>query len=157
MGCVWYWPMILCSSLKSCSDIMSSVILQPRPIRKHCWRRTCVKFWLLPNWVRCERLGNTVIGSISPDGTQWTGVSTQTVAMASASYLAGLHVCSFNTSLRSTSVFDNVTITNLQAVGTVGAQTGANIGSTSLSGSATVAGSTYTVAGAGDNVEGTTD
>jgi regulation of enolase protein 1 (concanavalin A-like superfamily) len=111
----------------------------------------------LPYWVRCDRVGNLISGSISLDGTNWTGVSTQTVALPNTSYLAGLYVCSFNVSLLSTTVFDNVIITNLQPGGTVGARTGANIGSTALAGSATVAGSTYTVAGAGDNVEGTTD
>ncbi len=111
----------------------------------------------LPYWVRCDRVGNLISGSISLDGTNWTGVSTQTIALPSASYLAGLHVCAFNVSVLSTSVFDNVVITNIQPGGTVGARTSLNIGTTALSGSATVAGSTYTVAGAGDNVEGTTD
>ena len=111
----------------------------------------------LPYWVRCDRVGNLISGSISLDGTNWTGVSTQTVALPSASFLAGLHVCSFNVSVLSTSVFDNVIITNLQPGGTVGARTSANIGTTALAGSAALAGSTYTVAGAGDNVEGTTD
>jgi len=111
----------------------------------------------LPYWVRCDRINNVIIGSISPDGTNWTGVSTQTVAIPSSSYLAGLHVCSFNVSVLSTSVFDNVIITNLQPGGSIGARTGANIGTTALGGSATVVGNIYTVAGAGDNVEGTTD
>lgn len=111
----------------------------------------------LPYWVRSDRVGNLISGSISLDGTNWTGVSTQAVALPSASFLAGLHVCSFNVSVLSTSVFDNVIITNLQPGGTVGARTSVNVGSTALAGSATLAGSTYTVAGAGDNVEGTTD
>src|SRR6185503_12665243 len=112
---------------------------------------------LLPYWVRCERIGNDVVGSISPDGVAWTVVSTQVMALPNTGYLAGLYVCSFNTSLLCTSVFDNVTITNLQPGGTVGARTGGNIGTTALAGSANVAGSVYTVAGAGDNVEATTD
>lgn len=111
----------------------------------------------LPYWVRCDRLGGTLVGSISPDGTNWTGVSTQAVALPNSGYLAGLYVCSFNTSLRCTSVFDNLTITNLQPGGAVGVRAAAIIGSTSMSGSSTVAGGVYTVAGAGDNVEGTTD
>ena len=113
----------------------------------------------LPYWVKCDRINTTVIGSISPDGTNWTAVNTQTIAMVSSSYLAGLCVNSYNVSVLSTSVFDNVVITNLQPGGTVsGARTTlAQIGTTALAGSATVAGSTYTVAGAGDNVEGTTD
>ena len=111
----------------------------------------------LPYWVRCDRVGNVISGFISLDGVNWTGVSTQTVALPTTGYLAGLHVCSYNVGALSSSVFDNVTITNLQPGGTVGARAAANIGTTALAGSATLAGSTYTVAGAGDNVEGTTD
>ncbi len=111
----------------------------------------------LPYWVRTERIGSTVNGYISPDNVTWTLVSTQTIAMASASYQAGLYVCSFNTGALCTAVFDNVTVTNLSAGGTQGALASANIGSTALAGSVNVSAGTYTVAGAGDNVEGTTD
>ncbi|MBI5383681.1 MAG: PKD domain-containing protein [Verrucomicrobia bacterium] len=111
----------------------------------------------LPYWVRCDRIGGTMIGSISPDGTNWTGVSTQAVALPSASSLVGLHVCSFNTSVLCTSVFDHIVITNLQPGGTVGLRSSGNIGSTALAGSVSIVGDTYTVSGAGDNVEGTTD
>lgn len=112
---------------------------------------------LLPYWVRCERVGNVISGMISPDGVSWTTVSTQTVSVPSASYMAGLCVNSYNTTTLSTATFDNVSISNLSAGGTQGARTGANLGTTSVVGSSSVAGSVYTVAGAGDNVEGTTD
>src|SRR6185436_575698 len=112
---------------------------------------------VLPFWVKCERLNTTFIGSISTDGTNWTGVSTQTIVVPSGSYLAGLYVNSYNVSVLSTGVFDNVIITNLQPGGTIGARTGANIGTTTLAGGSSLAGNTYTVWGAGDNVEGTTD
>lgn len=112
---------------------------------------------LLPYWVRCDRLGGTLIGSISPDGTNWTGVSTQAIALPNSGFLVGLYVCSYNSSLLCTSVFDNVLVTNLPPNGVQGTRFTANIGSTSVGGSAVVAGGTYTVYGAGDNVEGTTD
>lgn len=111
----------------------------------------------LPYWVRSERVGNTVTGLISADGVDWTEVSSQTIPMSSASYQAGLYVCSFNTTTRGTAVFDNVSVTNLSPGGAQGARTGADVGTVSLTGSASVAGSIYTVVGAGDNVEGTTD
>ena len=110
----------------------------------------------LPYWVKCERIDSTIIGSISPDGLNWTGVSTQTVAIPSASYLAGLWVNSYNVSLLSTCVFDNIVITNLQPGGTVGARTGVNVGA-ALAGGSSLSGNTNTIWGAGDNVEGTTD
>ncbi len=111
----------------------------------------------LPYWVRCDRVGSTVTGSISPDGVTWTVVSTQTIAMASASYQAGFYVCSYNTGALCTAVFDNVTVTNLSAGGSQGVLASTNIGTTALAGSVNVAAGTYTVAGAGDNVDGTTD
>lgn len=111
----------------------------------------------LPYWVRCERVGSTVTGSISPDGVNWTQVSTQTIPMSSASYQAGLFVCSYNTSTRSTAVFDNVSITNLSPGGTQGTRASTDVGTVTTTGSASLSGSTYTVLGAGDNVEGTTD
>ena len=111
----------------------------------------------LPYWVRCDRLGNTLVGSISPDGLNWTGLSTQTVAMASGSYQVGLYVCSYNTSLLSTGVFDSILITNLQPGGSLGARGATNIGNPSISGGVVSTDPVYTVAGAGDNVDGTTD
>ncbi len=112
---------------------------------------------VLPYWVRTERVGNTFTGSISPDGITWTVVSTETIPMSSASYQAGLAVCSFATASASTATFDNVTVTGLDVGGTQGARTGANMGTPAVTGASSLAGSVYTVSGAGDNVEGTTD
>ncbi len=111
----------------------------------------------LPYWVKCERINSTFIGSISADGTNWSGVSTQIIAIPTSTYVVGLCVNSFNVSVLSTSVFDNVIITNLQPGATVSARSGVNLGTTALGGGSTLVGSTYTVWGAGDNVEGTTD
>ncbi len=111
----------------------------------------------LPYWVRSVRAGSTFTGSISPDGVTWTVVSTQTIPMASTSYLAGLIVNSYNTATASTATFDNVSITGLTAGGTQGTRTSGLVGTTALAGSANVAGTIYTIVGAGDNVEGTTD
>jgi hypothetical protein len=110
-----------------------------------------------PYWVRCARVGNTVTGSISPDGVTWTQVSSQTVAMSSASYQAGLFVCSYNTGTRCTAVFDNVSVTNISPGGSQGARVSTDVGSVAQAGSVSVTGSTYTVQGGGDNVDGTTD
>ena len=111
----------------------------------------------LPYWVRTERIGSTVTGSISPDGVNWTAVSTQTIALSTTSYQAGLFVCSYNTGAFCTVVFDNVSVTNLSPGGTAGARVSTNVGTVALSGSASESGGRHTVSGAGDNVEGTTD
>ncbi len=112
---------------------------------------------VLPYWVRTVREGNTFTGSVSPDGVTWTVVSTQTISMSSASYQAGLAVCSYNTAAASTATFDNVSITGLSAGGSQGTRTAANLGTPTVSGSNSVSGSVYTVTGAGDNMEGTSD
>lgn len=112
---------------------------------------------VLPYWVRSAREGNTFTGSVSPDGVTWTVVSTQTIAMSSASYQAGLAVCSYNTAAGSTATFDNVSIAGLSAGGSQGTRTAANLGTPTVSGSNSLSGSVYTVMGAGDNMEGTTD
>ena len=112
---------------------------------------------VLPYWVRTVREGNTFTGSVSPDGVTWTVVSTQTIAMSSASYQAGLAICSYNTAAASTATFDNVSITGLSAGGSQGIRTAANLGTPAVSGSNSLSGSVYTVTVAGDNIEGTTD
>jgi regulation of enolase protein 1 (concanavalin A-like superfamily) len=110
-----------------------------------------------PYWVRCARVGNTVTGSISPDGVAWTPVSSQTVPMSSVSYQAGLFVCSYNTGTRCTAVFDNVSITSLSAGGSQGTRTATDVGAVAQAGTFGEVGGTYTIQGGGDNVDGTTD
>ena len=111
----------------------------------------------LPYWVRTSLVGGVVTSFISPDGVAWTTVGTQTITLNTASYMAGMFVCSYNTSSVSTATFDNVSVTGLSVGGTQGAFTGAEVGTTAPAGSSSVAGSVYTVNGGGDNVTGTTD
>ena len=111
----------------------------------------------LPYWVRTSLVAGVVTSSVSPDGVTWTVVGTQAIPITTASYLAGLHVCSYNTSTLCAATFDNVSITGLSAGGTQGAQTAADIGATTPAGSSSLAGSVYTINGGGDNVTGTTD
>ena len=61
-----------------------------------------------PGWVRLVREGNLFSGYTSPDGTTWTLVGTDTIAMASTVYV-GLAVTSHNTSATATATFTNVT------------------------------------------------
>ncbi|GGA61489.1 hypothetical protein GCM10011507_11240 [Edaphobacter acidisoli] len=63
-----------------------------------------------PYWVQLTRSGSTFTASISPDGTTWTQVGTETVTMATNA-TAGLAVCSHNNTVLNTSTFDNVNIT----------------------------------------------
>jgi beta-glucanase (GH16 family)/uncharacterized protein YjdB/chitodextrinase len=64
-----------------------------------------------PYWVRLTRAGNVFTGFVSTNGTTWTQIGTETIAMTSAVNV-GLAVTSHNDAVLSTAVFDNVSITS---------------------------------------------
>ena len=107
-----------------------------------------------PYWVRLTRLGNLIVAAASPNGTTWTEVGRQTIAMP-AEVLIGLAATSQDPAALATATFDHVQIT-----------TGANlpdgwesgdIGTVGTAGSTAVSGGTVTVRGAGSDVWGTRD
>jgi regulation of enolase protein 1 (concanavalin A-like superfamily) len=63
-----------------------------------------------PYWVRLARSGNTFTASVSPNGTTWTVVGADTIAMG-ATVDVGLAVSSHVAASLATATFDNVTIT----------------------------------------------
>ncbi len=63
-----------------------------------------------PRWVRLVRNGNTITGSHSADGTNWTQVSSATIPFPTEVFV-GLAVTSNNNAVLSTAVFDNVKVT----------------------------------------------
>lgn len=71
-----------------------------------------------PYWVRLTRSGNTFTGAISPDGSTWTTVGTQTIPMG-ASVFIGLCVTAHNNSTTATAVVDSVTVTGSSGPSTV--------------------------------------
>ncbi|HTJ79763.1 MAG TPA: sialate O-acetylesterase [Rariglobus sp.] len=62
-------------------------------------------------WVRVVRSGGVCTGYTSPDGSVWTQQGTPVTVSSSAPIYAGLAVCSRNSSVLNTTVFDNITIT----------------------------------------------
>jgi hypothetical protein len=60
-------------------------------------------------WVKLQRSGNTFTGYASPDGVNWTLISTKDVGMTGA-VTAGLAVTSKRESTLNISTFDGVTI-----------------------------------------------
>lgn len=62
-----------------------------------------------PRWVRLVRSGNTVTGYESLNGSAWTMVSSQTIAMGATVYV-GLAATSHNASASTTAVLNNVTM-----------------------------------------------
>jgi hypothetical protein len=64
-----------------------------------------------PYWVKVERKGNSLTGSISPDGKTWTQLGTaQTITMTNP-VLIGLAVCSHDAALTTVAEFSNVSTT----------------------------------------------
>jgi len=62
-----------------------------------------------PYWVKIERsISGTFTGSISPDGTTWTLVGTESISMGSNVYI-GLAVTAHNASAACQAIFTNVT------------------------------------------------
>jgi endoglucanase Acf2/uncharacterized protein YjdB len=87
----------------------------------------------VPYWVRLTRAGNVFTSFVSTNGTTWTQVGTETIAMTSAINV-GLAVTSHNDGILSTAVFDNVSVTsgNVAVTGVTVSPTAAtiNIGGT---------------------------
>jgi regulation of enolase protein 1 (concanavalin A-like superfamily) len=67
-----------------------------------------------PCWVRLERVGNTLIGSSSPDGATWTEIRRETVDLSDTA-LVGLAVTSRADGVLCTAVFTDVQITAASA------------------------------------------
>ncbi len=113
-----------------------------------------------PYWVRLTRVGNTLTGYSSPDGTTWTQLGTDTVTMA-ATVRVGLAVTSHQSGVRAQARFSNVSIT--PATATAGAlpsgwtQQDINITTPVGSGTYTPSTGTYTVQASGTDIWGTSD
>src|SRR5690606_34101576 len=105
----------------------------------------------LPHWVRVVRTGTDFFFYNSTDGVNWSDplrASALPASIPSSSYLAGLCVGSGASGQSCTAVFDNLTITGLQAGGSVSAgMTSVNAGAPSPAGSSTESGGTHTITG----------
>ncbi len=104
-----------------------------------------------PYWVRLTRVGNVFTAYRSPDGTAWTSLGSETIAMPSATRI-GLAVTSHNNSVLNTSTFNEVSV----LPGTPFAEI--DIGSVGAAGSRTVnGGGVQVVRGSGADIYGTAD
>ena len=102
-----------------------------------------------PYWVRLARNGNTLTGYISPDGSNWTLLGSDTVAMTST-VLVGLAQTSHDAALIGTAQIGNV---NLQT-GSIWSNT--DVGSP-LPGSVNYSGSSFITSASGDDIWNTAD
>jgi regulation of enolase protein 1 (concanavalin A-like superfamily) len=106
-----------------------------------------------PVWLRAVRTGNQVATSWSTNGSSWTPIATDTIALGTSAYV-GIAVTSHNPSARATARVSNVRVTPL---GMPSGQRSADIGSPAIAGSARYANGTYTITGAGRDIWDTAD
>jgi regulation of enolase protein 1 (concanavalin A-like superfamily) len=116
-----------------------------------------------PEWVRLVRTDSSISVYKSIDGATWTAVGTQTLSMASTVYI-GLAVTSHDTTTAATVQFTDVVI-RVPSSTPPPPPTSAlpapwanrDVGSVGVAGSATLAGTTFTVNGAGADIWGSAD
>ena len=65
-----------------------------------------------PTWVRLTRLGSTLTGYYSVDGTNWIQIGTSQTVNLSASALIGLAVTAHNNATTGVATFDHVSVNN---------------------------------------------
>lgn len=108
----------------------------------------------VPQWVRITRSGTTFDFYDSTDGVTWIQRRTPSLtnSISTASYLVGLAVGSTNATNLATAVFDNVTVTDIAAGGSVGALVQANIGTPAPAASSSELSGVYTVASGGTGI-----
>ncbi len=107
-----------------------------------------------PRWVRLERHGSIITASISSNGTSWTIVGSDTIALP-ATALVGLAVTSRSTAALASGRFESVEITAGSAL--PAGWRSDDIGSVGVAGSAAAVAGTFTIKGAGADVWGTAD
>lgn len=110
-------------------------------------------------WVRVVRTGTGFESFTSLDGTVWTKTSsTRTIAMSSASYLAGLSFTSSASGTGMQAMVDNVSVSGLSAGGSAGGLERTGIGTVlPAPGHVTTGGVHRVVSGGPDTSTGTTD
>jgi regulation of enolase protein 1 (concanavalin A-like superfamily) len=134
-------------------SIGKGLAFQRRPVSNGQSVNTSGGAGVAPKWVRLTRAGNVVTASVSNNGTTWTTIGSDTIALP-ATALVGLAVSSHTASVLATGTFDNVTVN----AGTLpDGWRSTDIGAVGVAGSAAEAGGTFTVKGAGADVWGTAD
>jgi regulation of enolase protein 1 (concanavalin A-like superfamily) len=115
---------------------------------------TSVAGLVAPQWVKLERVGPMVTAFVSGNGTTWTPVGQDTIALTGAVWV-GLAVTSHDVMRLATATIDKVSVTATGALPT--AWQTMDVGSVGIPGSATATNGTYTVKGAGADIWGSAD
>jgi regulation of enolase protein 1 (concanavalin A-like superfamily) len=106
-----------------------------------------------PHWVRLVRIGTQITAFESADGTQWTLIASDTVALGATAYV-GIAVTSHDESQRTTATVSQV---SMAKTGMPSGQSDADIGNPAISGSATLTNGTYRITAGGNDIWGTAD
>lgn len=106
-----------------------------------------------PAWVKLERRGATIAAYHSWDGSSWTLVASETIAMT-ANVHVGFVVSSHDAAQLATATFDSVAVRPVAPAPLWQSQ---DIGATGVAGDAAESGGTFTVRGSGADVWGTAD
>jgi regulation of enolase protein 1 (concanavalin A-like superfamily) len=111
-----------------------------------------------PRWVRLVRSGSTITGYESADGSSWTAVTSQTIAMNSTVYV-GLAVTSHTTSTSTTAAVSSVSVTSSggQSTALPPGWTQQDVGSVTIAGNGTYTDGTYQITASGADIWGTAD
>jgi regulation of enolase protein 1 (concanavalin A-like superfamily) len=107
-----------------------------------------------PLWLRIARSGVTVTASMSANGTTWTTMGSDTIALNATAYV-GLAVTSHNVAQSTSAVLSSVTVTTAGALPTPWKSQ--DIDNPAIAGSAAFSGGTYTVTAAGRNISNNAD
>ncbi len=107
-----------------------------------------------PRWVRLTRAGQLFTASVSADGSAWTTVGQESIAMTGP-VLAGLAVSSHVVSQTATAKMDHVAVTTASTL-PAGWQS-ADVGAVGIKGTAASGGGLFTVSGSGADIWNTAD
>jgi hypothetical protein len=103
-----------------------------------------------PVWVKLERRGNVLTAYRSPNGSSWTLVGTDTIALPTTAHV-GLALTSHDNGRLAAAAFDNI-IVSPKSGGSTGDTQAPTVSITSPSNGATVSGTVSVAASASDNV-----
>jgi regulation of enolase protein 1 (concanavalin A-like superfamily) len=106
-----------------------------------------------PYWVRLVRKGSTVTAYCSPNGSTWSAIGSQTIALGASAYV-GIATTSHNTSSATTATVSQVTVNSLSLPAP---QRAMDIGAPAIAGSTTYNQGVYTIHAGGSDIWGTSD
>jgi regulation of enolase protein 1 (concanavalin A-like superfamily) len=110
----------------------------------------------VPRWLKLARKGNVFTASISTNGAAWTSVGQTTVSLPDR-IDAGLVVSSHNPATSAAATFDKVSVAFAAAGSLPSGWRSLDIGPVGKLGSARETGGTFSIAGAGSDIWGTSD